>query len=116
MAQLLDRLNHELEVFSKRAQAALGEGRLQMELLRHRRQQDTAARDLGLLIHRRERGGEVDPRRIDAALLRIDDAAAQIARLESQLAERRSARVGEAAPPKEATPPAPRAVDVGGGA
>jgi hypothetical protein len=61
-----------------------------MELLRHRRQQDAAARDLGLLIHRRERGGEVDPRRIDASLLRLDDAAAQIAQLEQRIAARRA--------------------------
>jgi hypothetical protein len=110
MAQLLDRLNHELEMFGKRAQAALGEGRLQMELLRHRRQQDTAARDLGLLIHRRERGGEVDPRRIDAALLRLDDVTAQIARLESELEQRRSARA------RESAASAPRVVDQAGGA
>jgi hypothetical protein len=90
MTQLFDRLNHELEVFGKRAQAALDEGRLHMELMRHRRQQDTAARDLGLLIHRRERGGEVDPRRIDAVLLRLDDAAAQIAQVEQRIAARRA--------------------------
>ena len=84
MAQLFDRLNQELETFGKRAQAALDEGKLQIELLRHRRQQDRAARELGLLIHRRERGGEVDARRIDAALLRLDDLAAEIGRLEQR--------------------------------
>jgi len=89
MAQLFDRLNQELETFGKRAQAALDEGKLQIELLRHRRQQDRAARELGLLIHRRERGGEVDARRIDAALLRLDDLAAEIGRLEERLATRR---------------------------
>ena len=83
MAQLFDRLNQELETFGKRAQAALDEGKLQIELLRHRRQQDRAARELGLLIHRRERGGDVDQRRIDAALLRLDDLAAEITRLEA---------------------------------
>lgn len=89
MAQLFDRLNQELETFGKRAQAALDEGKLQIELLRHRRQQDRAARELGLLVHRRERGGEVDARRIDAALLRLDDLAAEIGRLEERLAARR---------------------------
>ena len=96
MAQLLDRLNRELEVFGRRAQAALDEGRLQMELLRYRRQQDNAARELGLLIHRRERGKEADPRRIDAALFRLDDVAVQIARLEGLIEERRNARAREA--------------------
>jgi hypothetical protein len=96
MTQLLDRLNRELEGFGKRAQAALDEGRLHMELLRYRRQQDSAARDLGLLIHRRERGQEVDPRRIDAALLRLDDVAVEITRLEALIEERRGARAREA--------------------
>jgi hypothetical protein len=101
MAQLFDPLNQELETFGKRAQAALDEGKLQIELLRHRRQQDRAARDLGLLIHRRERGGEVDARRIDAALLRLDDLAAEIGRLEERLAARRE-RSGEPAAAPEA--------------
>ncbi len=58
---LFDRLNQELSVFGKKAQAALDEGKLQIELLRYRRKQDNAARDLGLLIHRRERGHEIQP-------------------------------------------------------
>jgi hypothetical protein len=107
MSQLLERLNHEIEAFGKRAQAALDDGKLQMELLRHRRQQDAAARDLGLLIHRRERGGEVDSRRIEAALLRLDDAAAQIAQLEQRVAARRAARSTEPPPGEPAPVPDP---------
>jgi hypothetical protein len=102
MAQLFDRLNQELETFGKRAQAALDEGKLQIELLRHRRQQDRAARDLGLLIHRRERGGEVDARRIDAALLRLDDLGAEIGRLEERLAARRERGAEPSAAPEAA--------------
>jgi len=86
---LFDRLNQELEAFGKKAQAALDEGKLQIELLRVRRKRDGAARDLGLLVHRRERGGEADPRRVDALLLRLDDLEADIARLERQVAEQR---------------------------
>lgn len=86
---LLDRLNQELEAFGKKAQAALDEGKLQIELLRLRRRLDRAARDLGLLVHRRERGGETDPRRFDALMLRLDDLQAEIARLERQIAESR---------------------------
>jgi hypothetical protein len=61
---LFDRLNQELEAFGKKAQSALDEGKLQIELLRMRRRQDSAARDLGLLVHRRERGAEAEPRRV----------------------------------------------------
>jgi hypothetical protein len=86
---LFDRLNQELEAFGKKAQAALDEGKLQIELLRLRRRQDNAARDLGLMVHRRERGGELEPRRIDALMLRLDDLKAEIARLELQISDSR---------------------------
>jgi hypothetical protein len=86
---LFDRLNQELEAFGKKAQAALDEGKLQIELLRLRRRLDSAARDLGLLVHRRERGGDTDARRFDAIMLRIDDLQADVTRLEKQIAESR---------------------------
>jgi hypothetical protein len=89
---LFDRLNQELEAFGRKAQSAIDEGKLQIELLRMRRKQDNAARDLGLLVHRRERGGEADPRRVDALLLRLDDVQAELARLERQLEEARRQR------------------------
>ena len=86
---IFDRLNQELEAFGKKAQAALDEGKLQIELLRVRRRQDNTARDLGLLVYRKERGGEVEARRIDALMSRLDDLKADIARLEQQIAEHR---------------------------
>jgi hypothetical protein len=86
---LFDRLNQELEAFGKKAQAALDEGKLQIELLRLRRRLDRTARDLGLLVHRRERGAESDPRRFDALLLRLDDLQAEISRLERQISQSR---------------------------
>lgn len=96
---LFDRLNQELEAFGKKAQAALDEGKLQIELLRLRRRQDSTARDLGLLVYRRERGGELEPRRIDALMLRLDDLKAEIARLELQISEfRQRSRSGRNVP------------------
>jgi hypothetical protein len=86
---LFDRLNQELEAFGKKAQAALDEGKLQIELLRIRRRRDNAARDLGLLVHRRERGGEIEAPRIEALMLRIDDLQADMTRLEQQIGESR---------------------------
>ena len=94
---LFDRLNQELTEFGKKAQAALDEGKLQIELLRYRRKQDNAARDLGLLVHRRERGGDAEPRRFDALLLRLDDLESEIHRLESQIAEARRQRTAAGA-------------------
>jgi hypothetical protein len=86
---LFDRLNQELEAFGKKAQSALDEGKLQIELLRVRRRRDNAARDLGILVHRRDRGGVVEAPRIEALMLRIDDLQVDIARLERQIGESR---------------------------
>ena len=95
---LFDRLNQELEAFGRKAQWALDEGKLQIELLRVRRKQDGVARDLGLLVHRRERGGDADPQRVDRLLLRLDELTAEIARLEEQVQAAKRQR-GEAAGP-----------------
>ncbi|HEX2638684.1 MAG TPA: hypothetical protein VHL81_16225 [Gemmatimonadales bacterium] len=103
---LFDRLNQELEAFGKKAQAALDEGKLQIELLRVRRRRDHTACDLGLLIHRRERGGVADQRRVDALLVRLDELEAEIARLEQQVSEARRR------PPSPAPPPAPVEPDI----
>jgi hypothetical protein len=104
---LFDRLNQELSQFGKKAQAALDEGKLQIELLRYRRKQDNAARDLGLLFHRRERGGEIEARRVDALLLRLDDLEKDIARLESQVAEARRQRASAQPATQPVEPPVP---------
>jgi len=88
---IFDRLNHELEAFGKKAQAALDEGKLQIELLRVRRRRDNAARDLGLLVHQRERGQSVEQRRIDGLMTRLDELKAEISRLEQQVESRRKA-------------------------
>jgi hypothetical protein len=99
---LFDRLNQELEAFGKKAQAALDEGKLQIELLRIRRRRDNTARDLGLLVHRRDRGGDIEASRIEALMLRIDDLQTDIGRLESQIAESRRGSVS--AEERTATP------------
>src|SRR5919206_1846756 len=102
---LFDRLNQELEAFGKKAQAALDEGKLQIELLRVRRRQDNTARDLGLLVYRKDRGGDVEARRIDALMARLDDLKADIARLEQQIAEGRKSRSWRSpVPPVTVTP------------
>jgi hypothetical protein len=103
---LFDRLNQELTEFGKKAQAALDEGKLQIELLRYRRKQDKIARDLGMLFHRRERGGEVEAGRVEALLVRLDEVAKDIARLEEQVTEARRQRAAAAQQPAS-EPPVP---------
>ena len=102
---LFDRLNQELEAFGKKAQAALDEGKLQIELLRFKRQRDGAARNLGMMVYGKERGGEIEPRRLDALMLKLDDLELEIARLERQIVEARKHQA-TAAPPVPAPSPA----------
>jgi hypothetical protein len=85
MSTILDRLNHELESFGRKAQAALDEGRFQIELIRLRRQRDSVSSDLGRLVYKRERGKEVEQLRIDALMLRLDDIEASIEKVERQM-------------------------------
>jgi hypothetical protein len=101
---IFDRLNQELEAFGKRAQTALDEGRLQIELLRVKRQRDHAARDLGLMVYAKERTGEMETRRFDALMLRLDDLGEEINRLERHLTEAK-ARKPETAPPASVPDP-----------
>ena len=105
MPTLFDKLNQELETFGRRAQAAVDEGKLQIELMRVRRQRDNAARDLGLLTYRNERGTEVEERRREALMLKLDDLEAEITRLKRALASARgeTVSVSDEPPPAGAT-------------
>ena len=104
-ATLFDRLNQELEAFGKKAQAALDEGKLQIELMRVRRKRDSAARDLGLLVYKRERGSEIEARRTDALLFKLDDLEAELSKLGQQLEEARRQRPTRSAAPPQASQP-----------
>jgi len=105
MARILDRLNQELESFGRKAQQALDEGKLQLERFRIQRERDEAARRLGYLVHRRERGRTVEQLEIDAWLQRIDSHDEAIARVERDLAARKAevVSVSESPPPASAT-------------
>src|SRR5262245_17898285 len=86
MSGILDKLNKELEQFGRRAQAALDEGKLQLEKMRLRREQDEAARQLGMLHYRKTRGQEVDALEFDAYLVKLDNLAASIAQVDRDIA------------------------------
>jgi hypothetical protein len=98
---IFDRLNQELEAFGKKAQAALDEGKIQIELLRVKRQRDHAARDLGVMVYAKERTGEMEARRFDALMLRLDDLGDDIKRLERQLTEGKAQKAASAPPAAE---------------
>jgi hypothetical protein len=102
MSSLMDRLQKELEQLGKNAQEALEEGKTRVRVLRLERQRDNAARDLGMLTWRKERGGEVDARRIESLLFRLDDLDAEIARAKAEAGS-------TAEPTADVTPPPPPA-------
>src|SRR5574337_382546 len=98
MPTILEQLNQELEGIGRRAQAVFGEARTQLEMLRTTSERNRVAQDLGLLIHRRERGGAVEPAELEALLRRLDELEGRVAELQGQL---------PAAPGGKAGPPAP---------
>ncbi len=102
MSSLLDRLSQEIESLGRKAQAALDEGKLQLELLRFRREREEAASKLGLLVHRRERNGEVDALEFDALLVRLDGLDVDIARIERAVAALKGERVSVSQQPAPA--------------
>lgn len=113
MGTILERLNQELEQIGKRAQAAIDEGKLQLELLRLRRQRDNASGDLGRLVYKRERGGEVEPARVDALLLRLDDIEAAIDKVEHQMRSVKAEAVVEEEPAEAQQPESPPGAEEG---
>ena len=60
-------------------------------------------------MFRRERGGEVEVRRIDALLMRLDDLEAELAKLDLQIAEARRQRPTRPAAAAEPGQPTARA-------
>jgi hypothetical protein len=104
MSGILDKLNKELEQFGRRAQAALDEGKLQLEKMRLRREQDEAARQLGMLHYRKTRGQEVDALEFDAYLVKLDNLAASIAQVERDIAATKTEKAAETEPADAATP------------
>ena len=109
MAGFLDRLNQELETYGKRAQQALDEGRLQVEKFRIKRERDEAAKHLGYLYHRKEKGTAVDPLEIDAWVRRIDVANESLELIERTMASMRPDGVTVSEAPAAETTNAPDA-------
>ena len=117
---LFDRFAAGLETLGKKANQALDEGKLRVQLVRVRRRMDNAARDLGYITYRQSKGTQASPADVEALTRRITDAETAAARIESeiqQLKERsggaaagdadRMTNEGGPAPTEAASPPAP---------
>jgi hypothetical protein len=103
---LMDRVAAGLETLGKRANQALDEGKLRVELLRARRRMDRAARDLGYVTYRQAKGQSAPDGEVESLTRRIAEAEAEVARIQAAIdklsADRRGAAPG--APAAEAGP------------
>jgi len=80
-----DRIRSGIDTLSRKANLAIDEGRLRMELLRVKRRRDNAARDLGYVVYRQSQGTAPAEGEADALTKRIADADAAMAKIEDDL-------------------------------
>ncbi len=99
---LFDRFAAGLETLGKKANQALDEGKLRVELARVRRRMDAAARDLGYVTYRQAKGTPPAPGDVESLTRRIAEGEEAAARLEAQIAEvkRRGTPAAARAPPR----------------
>ena len=83
---IFDRFATGLETLGKRANQALDEGKLRVELVRVRRRMDNAARDLGYITYRQAKGTPAAPDAVEGLTRRIAEAEAAAARIEADIA------------------------------
>jgi uncharacterized coiled-coil protein SlyX len=106
---LFDRMAAGLDRMGRKANLALDEGKLRVELMRVRRRMDQAARDLGYIAYRQGKGEQAPAGEIEALSRRIAQAEVEVARLQAALARLRGAaeeaRPDATAPPEAAPEP-----------
>jgi predicted Zn-dependent peptidase len=99
---LLDRLRQELDRAGRSAQRALDEGRLRLELYRARQSADRFAQRFGYAVYRARKGGaELPVEEYTAHINNLTAAEAEVARLETLLAEATKGRVNPFDPPQK---------------
>jgi hypothetical protein len=85
--KLFDRLASRLDSLGRRANQALDEGKLRVDLARVRRRMDGAARSLGYLTYRQANGRAGAPAEAEGLVRRIAEAEAEVNRIEAALQE-----------------------------
>jgi len=83
---LMDRVAAGLETLGRKANQALDEGKLRMELLRSRRRLDHAARALGFITYRQSKGEPAQQAEVEALIRRMTEAEQEAGRLEAEIA------------------------------
>ncbi len=100
--KLFDRVAAGLDTLGRKANQALDEGKLRVDLARVRRRMDGAAQSLGYLTYRQAKGESAAPSEIENLTRRIAETEAEVARIEAAIAEVK--RRGESAPAAGAAP------------
>jgi chromosome segregation ATPase len=85
--KLFDRVAAGLDTLGRKANQALDEGKLRVDLARARRRMDGAARALGYLTYRQAKGEAAAPAEIEALTRKIAEAEEEVTRIEASLAE-----------------------------
>ncbi|MDO8667294.1 MAG: hypothetical protein Q7J79_11815 [Gemmatimonadales bacterium] len=108
---IFDRLTSGLDTLGRKANQALDEGKVRVDLVRIRRRKDNAARDLGYLVYRQTKGATSAEGEVEGLTRRIAEAEAEIERLETRVKEIRAG-----SKPPSVTPPGPSAPESASGA
>ncbi|HEY4305628.1 MAG TPA: hypothetical protein VGM82_14235 [Gemmatimonadaceae bacterium] len=107
---LFDKLRSELDRAGRQAQRALDEGRLRLDLYRARQSTDRFAQRLGYTVFRaKKEGREVTPDEMLSHINNLTASEAEVARLETLIAEASKDRKNpfETPKPADATEPPP---------
>ena len=85
MSGIFDRLNAEIDQIGDRVRTVFESSKLHLDRSRLVGLRSKAAYKLGMLVYKKERGGEVNQAEIDAVMAQLDDIAAKIAKLDREL-------------------------------
>ncbi|MFN0179757.1 MAG: hypothetical protein ACKVZ0_13240 [Gemmatimonadales bacterium] len=85
MSSIFDRVRAELDDLGDRVKDAVESSKLHLERSSLIGIRSKVAYKLGMLVYRRDRGGEVTPAEIDAIYAQMDDIAAKIAKIDKEI-------------------------------
>lgn len=85
MSGILDRLNAEIDQLGDRVRSAFESSKLHLERSRLIGIRSKTAYKLGMLVYKKERGGEVNQAEIDALFAKLDDITAQLAKVDREI-------------------------------
>ena len=106
MSDILSSLNEQLDQIGDKVRTALESSKLHLERSRLIGVRSRVAYKLGMLVYKRDRGGEVSPAEVDALFAQMDDIAAKLAKLDREIDSVHGEAVTVAEQPAPASDPA----------